>query len=267
MNSERFTVKAQEAIEASDSICHRYNHSQIEPEHCLKALIEQQDGVVPPLIDRLGADRNALNQELDGLLSARPRVYGESTQAVLSAELSNLFRQAELEAEGLKDDFISAEHILLAMLNAKIPVQTLLDSFGITRDRALQALQSIRGNQRVTDQNPEDKYQVLERYCRDLTVLARKEKLDPVIGRDEEIRRVMQVLSRRTKNNPILIGEPGVGKTAIAEGLARRIVSGDVPDSLKEKKLLALDIGSLIAGAKYRGEFEERLKAVIHEIS
>ena len=266
MNSDRFTVKAQEAIQASDSIRHRYNHSQIEIEHCLKALLEQKEGVIPPLLDRLGADSNTLNRELDEMLATRPRVYGESTQAGLSAELSNILRQAEVEAEGLKDDYISTEHILLAILNAKVPVRELLQRHGVNRDAALRALQSIRGNQRVTDQNPEERYRVLERFCKDLTALARKEKLDPVIGRDEEIRRVMQVLSRRTKNNPVLIGEPGVGKTAIAEGLARRIVSGDVPDSLKDKRLLALDIGSLVAGAKYRGEFEERLKAVIHEI-
>jgi len=267
MNGDRFTVKAQEAIQASDSIRHRYNHAQIGTEHCLKALLEQKDGVIPPLFDKLGVDASAVVKDLDGKLQAQPRVYGESAQAGLSAELANILRQAEVEAEGLKDDFISTEHILLAILNAKGPAQELLKRHGVTRDGVLQALQSIRGNQRVRDQNPEEKYRVLERFCRDLTALARKEKLDPVIGRDEEIRRVMQVLSRRTKNNPVLIGDPGVGKTAIAEGLARRIVSGDVPDSLKNKRLLALDIGALVAGSKYRGEFEERLKAVIHEIA
>ncbi len=267
MSTDRFTVKAQEAIQASDSIRHRYNHSQIEIEHALKALLEQKEGVIPPLLDRLGVDGNTVNRELDELLAIRPRVYGESAQAGLSSQLANILRQAEIEAEGLKDDYIATEHILLAILNAKVPAGDLLRRHGVTRDRVLQALRSIRGNQRVTDQNPEERYRVLERFCRDLTALARKEKLDPVIGRDEEIRRVMQVLSRRTKNNPVLIGEPGVGKTAIAEGLARRIVSGDVPDSLKNKRLLALDIGALVAGAKYRGEFEERLKAVIHEIA
>ena len=267
MNSDRFTVKAQEAIQASDSIRHTHNHSQIGVVHCLMALLDQKDGVIPPLLDRLGADAGAIRSELDELLAAEPRIYGDSTQAGLSAELANILRQAEVEAEGLKDDFISTEHILLAVLNARIPARDLLHRHGVTRDRVLQALQSIRGKQRVTDQNPEERYRVLERFCRDLTALARKEKLDPVIGRDEEIRRVMQVLSRRTKNNPVLIGDPGVGKTAIAEGLARRIVSGDVPDSLKNKRLLALDIGALVAGSKFRGEFEERLKAVIHEIA
>ena len=267
MNSDRFTVKAQDALQTSDTIRHRYNHAQIEVEHCLKSLLEQRDGVIPPLLDRLGVDRNMLNRELDEILSTKPRIYGDAAQASLSPELANILRQAELEAEGLKDDFISTEHILLAILNSKVASQELLQRHGVARDGLLQALQSIRGKQRVSDQNPEEKYQVLDRFCRDLTALARKEKLDPVIGRDEEIRRVMQVLSRRTKNNPVLIGDPGVGKTAIAEGLARRIVSGDVPDSLKHKKLLALDIGALVAGSKYRGEFEERLKAVIHEIT
>ena len=266
MNGDRFTVKAQEAIQAADTMRHKYNHGQIGVDHCLKAMFEQKDGVIPPLFARLGADTAALSHELDEMLTGHPRVYGDATQAGFSAELANILRQAEVEAEGLKDEFISTEHILLAILNAKIQVRSLLERHGVTRDRVLQALRSIRGNQRVTDQNPEEKYRVLERFCRDLTALARKEKLDPVIGRDEEIRRVMQVLSRRTKNNPVLIGDPGVGKTAIAEGLARRIVSGDVPDSLKNKRLLALDIGALVAGSKYRGEFEERLKAVIHEI-
>ena len=267
MNSDRFTIKAQEAIQQADLIRNRYHHSLIDVEHSLKALLEQGEGVIPPLFDRLGVDRAALNNELDEILSSRPRVYGETAQTSMSVELNSILKQAELESEGLKDDYISTEHMLLATLNAQLPAGDLLRRYSVTRDGVLQALRSVRGNQRVTDQNPESRYQVLDRFCRDLTALARREKLDPVIGRDEEIRRVMQVLSRRTKNNPVLIGEPGVGKTAIAEGLARRIVSGDVPDSLKEKRLLGLDIGALVAGSKFRGEFEERLKAVIHDIS
>lgn len=194
-------------------------------------------------------------------------MYGDSVQAGLSPRLNRLLHDAESEAQKLKDEYLSAEHILLAAVGKDDDLAKRLRQEGVTKDGILKALQSIRGNQRVTDQNPEERYQVLDKYCKDLTALARRDKLDPVIGRDEEIRRVMQVLSRRTKNNPVLIGEPGVGKTAIAEGLARRIVSGDVPDSLKDKRLLALDLGALIAGAKFRGEFEDRLKAVINEIT
>jgi ATP-dependent Clp protease ATP-binding subunit ClpB len=264
---DRFTIKAQEVIElASKSAVDRQN-GQIEPLHLLHALLNQQDGIVPPLLDRLGVERTMLGKDVDSLLSKIPRAYGETLQVSLSQTSIALLRKAEKEASDLKDDFISTEHIFISLSINPGSISELLKKHGITKDSILQALISIRGNQRVTDQNPEDKYQALDRYCTDLTALARKEKLDPVIGRDEEIRRVMQVLSRRTKNNPVLIGEPGVGKTAIAEGLARRIVSGDVPDSLKNKKLLSLDLGALIAGAKFRGEFEERLKTVIKEIS
>ena len=267
MRLDKMTLKAQEALQEADTIVHNKNHASLDAEHLLSALLTQRDGVIPPLMDRLGVSKDGLARELEEIIEAKPKMYGDSAQPHLSPEVGAILRKAENEAGNLKDEYVSTEHLLLATLDSKSKAAEVLGSHGVRRDQVLKALMSIRGNQRVTDQSPESKYQVLDRFCQDLTALARREKIDPVIGRDEEIRRVMQVLSRRTKNNPVLIGEPGVGKTAIAGGVARRIVAGDVPESLKEKKLLALDLGALVAGTKFRGEFEERLKGVIQEIA
>ncbi len=267
MRVDRFTQKMQEALQAAQDIASQFNHQEIANEHFLSALLDQTDGIAQPLLEKIGVPVDRLRERLASELERRPKVHGATADLRLSNELRSVLDGAEKEMAKLKDEFTSAEHYLLALAGANVPAAKVLKDLGVTPDKLMQALQQVRGSQRVTDQNPEGKYQTLEKYGRDLTELARRGKIDPVIGRDNEIRRIMQVLSRRTKNNPVLIGDPGVGKTAIVEGLARRIISGDVPDSLKQKRVIAMDIGAMVAGAKFRGEFEDRLKAFLKEVT
>jgi ATP-dependent Clp protease ATP-binding subunit ClpB len=266
MQLDRLTTKSQEALQEAQRIAQAHSHQQLDGEHLMLAMISQTDSLIPDLLEKVGVPGSKLKPDLERELARGHKVQG-TTDVFMSEGMKKALNAAESEAQKLKDDYISTEHLLLGLIDeADTSLKKIFQTHGLKRDQVLHALADLRGNQRVTDQNPEDKFQALEKYGRDLTALAKQGKIDPVIGRDEEIRRVMQVLTRRTKNNPVLIGEPGVGKTAIAEGLARRIVSGDVPESLKNKRLVAMDLGAMIAGAKYRGEFEDRLKAFLKEI-
>nr|WP_321296692.1 ATP-dependent chaperone ClpB [uncultured Sphaerochaeta sp.] len=267
MNSEKMTIKLRQAIGDADMLAHDRGNAEVTTEHLLLALLSQKEGLLPPLFERLGVPAQMIVNKITELVDKLPKAYGASAQRSVSAQLGNQLYAADKIASEFKDQYLSAEHVLLAVLEDGSAAGKALKSLGVSKDAVMQALQSIRGNQSIQSEDPESRYQALEKYCKDMTALARLGKLDPVIGRDEEIRRLMQVLSRRTKNNPVLIGEPGVGKTAIVEGLAQRIAGGDTPESLKDKRILSLDVGALVAGAKFRGEFEERLKAVVKEVT
>lgn len=267
MNLDKMTIKLRQAIQDADALANEHGNAEITTEHLLLSLLSQKEGLLAPLFDKLGIPSKQVQAKIQGLLERLPKAYGATAQRSISGQLGNELYAADKIASDFKDEYLSSEHVLLAILEDGSTAGKTLLNLGVTKDGVMQALQTIRGNQSITSEDPESRYQSLEKYCKDITSLARQGKLDPVIGRDEEIRRIMQVLSRKTKNNPVLIGEPGVGKTAIVEGLALRISSGDVPESLKDKRILSLDVGSLVAGAKFRGEFEERLKAVIKEVS
>ena len=267
MRQDKWTIKAQEALQQAMDYASERNNQQIEPEHLLLALLTQEEGVVGEIVNQIGVNLSSLISKVKNLVDKLPKVSGSNTNSYLSNSCASVIEKAEKEANRMKDEFTSTEHFFIALSSDRnTKCGEIISSFGITPEKIYTVLTDIRGNQRITDQNPEDKYQAIKRYAKNLTDLAKRGKLDPVIGRDDEIRRVIQVLSRRTKNNPVLIGEPGVGKTAIAEGLAERIVSGDVPTSLKNREIAALDLGAMLAGAKYRGEFEDRLKALLKEV-